>query len=653
MSKKSPRGWEAKSGQTEPNSNTAITDQDTVFEIEAKETETLDYDRPMLRLVHVDNFESPFSLSSEEFALYARRFVTLFVDEDRSYSGGNGKVIHAENSCGEALALKMCLTDQSEYALRHEYEIQRSLSGVKGIPQVYGWGMLEGSPVIIMEWVEGITLTHACRSLAVDDDGRLSPLTAARIGRDLFDLLSRMDVLEGEFAHRDITPNNILIRTSRLPLLDQSEEGVFDLCLIDFGSAAHYGKEKNTSTKASSGAVPAYAAPELLDSSLDSNAKAKTSPLVDVFAVTSVLYEMACGHLPYQSYLDEARSAAEDTVAEKDIFTCELKTKNSIDRMMMAHRAASDIGSVLSFEPEVAVVASIAASEFSLKPDAGEVREALAMVDEQLEELIEAGLQANPHNRPLASAMRDALATFCFQYADNVGRALRGEPLVSSLSGSPASGFGGSPIRMRNLLRAIGKAASAAVWVVAVVATGILTGGADAAFGFGQNTFTGSLNGIMVSCVLALPGVLGIAVRGKEVHSLKGFIRGSIGLVCGVCIALLANASVAPTSEGISQGLAAALFATTAAAWCPMVVDFALAALPARRRKLLKAAAQRYALKSGKEEQSIEKVESSNQKLNTDQGISSADDIDFEVIEDDLRQDSPENKGKENSHDGK
>lgn len=38
----------------------------------------------------------------------------------------------------------------------------------------------------------------------------------------------------------------------------------------------------------------------------------------------------------------------------------------------------------------------------------------------------------------------------------------------------------------------------------------------------------------------------------------------------------------------------------------PLVVDFALAAMPARRRKMLKAAAERYALESGAHE--IEKL---------------------------------------------
>lgn len=654
-------------------SSREITSVDAEYEVASKAARDLAYSNNSLRLVRIEEFESPLSLSASDFEEYARRFVTLFIDENRSFVGGNGKVIYAENSCGEALALKFCLSSQSEQSLRHEYEIQRSLYGIKGIPKVYGWGMLEGNAVIIMEWIEGVTLSHACQSLAVDEDKRLSPLTAARLGRDLFDLLSRMDVLEGEFVHRDISPMNILVRTSRLSVIEQAEEGVFDLCLIDFGSAAHYGNGSCRNEKAPCETVPAYAAPELLDTT-STFSKAKTSPLVDVYAATSVLYEMVCGYVPYHSYLHEAQCKQEASVDEK--ITCELKTNKPIDPIVMAHRAADDIGMVLSYEPEVAVVASLAASEFSLAPDAGEVREALAMVDEQLEELIEAGLQPSPSDRPLAMAMRDALATFVFQYADNVGRALRGEPLVSCLSGSPASGFGGSPLRIRNVLRSVGKAASVAVWMVAVVATGILVSGADATFGFGQEVTQGQIDGIMVSCALALPGILGLVLRGKSLHSLKGFIRGSIGLLFGAAAVVVASFGVEPSSQGISQGLYAALFAAVAAGWCPLVVDFALAALPARRRKLLKAAAERFALESGLESEAIVKTEKSNQQLTTensqvDLGEEEStinDEVLFEVVEDSMEenevakgtisadvasQEFSKSQRKEDSHDGK
>ena len=92
-------------------------------------------------------------------------------------------------------------------------------------------------PAIVMEWVEGETLARLRSRLAVDDAGRLSPLVAARLGRDLFDLLCRMSLVGEGFVHRDISPANIMVRTARLPLDRQLAEGTFDLCLIDFGSS--------------------------------------------------------------------------------------------------------------------------------------------------------------------------------------------------------------------------------------------------------------------------------------------------------------------------------------------------------------------------------------------------------------------------------
>ena len=74
--------------------------------------------------------------------------------------------------------------------------------------------------------------------LAVDDEGRVSPLVAARIGRDLFELVARMGFVEGGIAHRDISSGNVMVRTDRLSLDEQVDEGAYDLCLVDFGSAA-------------------------------------------------------------------------------------------------------------------------------------------------------------------------------------------------------------------------------------------------------------------------------------------------------------------------------------------------------------------------------------------------------------------------------
>ena len=109
-----------------------------------------------------------------------------------------------------------------------------------------------------MEWIEGESLAHVRHRFAVDDAGRMSPLTVARIGRDMFDVLARLDFVEGGLAHRDVSPSNIVVRTSCLDVSDQIDEGVFDLCLLDFGSAAA-GDEAGA--VASSNTTVAYAAP--------------------------------------------------------------------------------------------------------------------------------------------------------------------------------------------------------------------------------------------------------------------------------------------------------------------------------------------------------------------------------------------------------
>ena len=171
---------------------------------------------------------------------------------------------------------------------------------------------------------------------------------------------------------------------------------------------------------------------------------------------------------------------------------------------------------------------------------------------------------------------------------------------------------------------------------------------------------------MLVACALAMPGLLGLVVRGKEIHSLKGFVRGSAALFVGVAAVVGAGMFLHPASEGIANGLAAALFASTAAAWCPLVVDFALAAMPARRRKMLKVAAERYALESGAHE--IEKADSMLEGISIEEAAASRvhpgepsfekmrsgvaeipevhdEEITFEVLDDDEEKDS--------SHDGK
>ena len=312
--------------------------------------------------------------------------------------------------------------------------------------------------------------------------------------------------------------------------------------------------------------------PELLDGS--KSAKMRRSSAVDVYAAASVLYKLLYACLPFERFEDEL-SIGEAKRTKRPAFGAS------------AHRVAEDVSVVLAREPEIAVAVGMESSQMSVRPHAEDVRTALSSIDAQLEAVVEPSLSVDPKDRPCPAAARDACGAFAFRYAGNIRHALRGEPLDSCVSGGPASGFAGSPLRIRNLLRSVGKAASAAVWSVSVVATGLLVHGVDASWALGPCSWFGSLNGCAVSAALAVPALAGFAIRGKRSHTLRGFLFGSVALLSMACLVFLLGSMLELPSDEVFRGLAAALFAVVAAGWCPLVLDYALAVLPFRPRKAL------------------------------------------------------------------
>ena len=139
-------------------------------------------DGPSLRIVRLEDFEPPFTLSIQEHELYLRRFATLFIDESCTRKGGNATILCASNAFGERFALKV-----RESGFDAEYGAHRLVSGIKGYPALYGKAQFDGKQALVMEWIEGEDLLRVHGRLAIDDEGRVSPLVAARLGRDLLD----------------------------------------------------------------------------------------------------------------------------------------------------------------------------------------------------------------------------------------------------------------------------------------------------------------------------------------------------------------------------------------------------------------------------------------------------------------------------------
>jgi len=130
----------------------------------------------------------------------------------------------------------------------------------------------EGLLFLVMEFVQGETLESL-----LDRQGHLSPEWAAAVLRDV---LQGLDAAHRRgFVHRDVKPQNILVR----------EDGVAKL--LDFGTVSIPTTERLTSVGHIVG-TPAYMAPEQTgDDPITAQA--------DLYSLGVVLHEMLTGRLPF------------------------------------------------------------------------------------------------------------------------------------------------------------------------------------------------------------------------------------------------------------------------------------------------------------------------------------------------------------------
>lgn len=498
------------------------------------------------RMVRLLDVEPVGDFASEaDAAAQARRYAVLFADEGTARRGGLGQVCRVTNAYGESFALKTlllagepALDHARELAFRQEFQSQRMLQGCDCVPRLHAWGSVDGSPAILMEWVEGATLERVRALLAADDAGRLSPPTVAALGRDLFDALSCLAAAAVPVVHRDVSPANVMVRSARHSLEQQVADGTFDLCLIDLGSSVAADADARSLTRAGVAvrwATPDYAPPEMLTDDVAGIEELRQSPAIDVFAAASVLFELACARLPF---------------GEKGAMPASpyrLKVEGTLVPATMVHANAAALDAVLSREPDVAAAVADALRGLPEPPPAEKVSRDLGRVDAQLARALASCLVADQSLRPSAAAVRDRLAAICAYYAANVGHALRGEPLEPC--GRQAACALPRPAP-RRAARVLSYACSLALTAAVCVVLGMAGAGS--------------------ACVaFALPLAAGLAVRGRVRNARSALVRGAVGVVLGAAAAFLAAAAVA------APVLPEALLATCALAWLPVAVDYA------------------------------------------------------------------------------
>jgi hypothetical protein len=189
---------------------------------------------------------------------------------DRLGSGGMSVVWRAEDAVlGREVAIKV-LSGAEPAELYAEARAAARLRH-PNVVEVYDYGETAGLPYVVMELVEGRSLSTLLTGGPLP--WRPAVLIAAQVAAAL------AAAHERGVVHRDVKPANVMVTASRVKL-------------VDFGISAAVG-ERDSDPGLILG-TPAYLAPERL-------AGGVVRPATDVYALGLLLYLMVAGRLPWRA----------------------------------------------------------------------------------------------------------------------------------------------------------------------------------------------------------------------------------------------------------------------------------------------------------------------------------------------------------------
>ena len=198
-------------------------------------------------------------------------------------SGSMGAVYKAERiPVGKLVAIKFLhasYAKDSEFLARFERETRvMSKLAHPNCVSVVDFGVWDGAPYLVMEYVAGTTLR------ALLDDGPLAPERALKLAKQIAAALAHAH--SHGVTHRDVKPANIMI---------SQELGTGDhVRILDFGLARLRGNVGRDATQANVVVgTPNYMAPEQTIGGGTIDAR------TDIYAVGVVLFEMVAGVRPF------------------------------------------------------------------------------------------------------------------------------------------------------------------------------------------------------------------------------------------------------------------------------------------------------------------------------------------------------------------
>ena len=204
--------------------------------------------------------------------------------------GGMGAVYEAlrsDDSYDKRVAIKTLWRGADSAILLQRFRSERQiLAGLEhpNIARLIDGGTTEeGTPFLVMEMVDGITIDEFCDSRALDVIARL----------DLFRQVCAAvhHAHQNLVIHRDLKPSNVLVTANS------------SVKLLDFGVAKLIDDPRTTGTLTGAGLSPftrAYAAPEQIDGR-------PVSTATDVYALGALLFVLLTGKSPFH----ESRVSAE------------------------------------------------------------------------------------------------------------------------------------------------------------------------------------------------------------------------------------------------------------------------------------------------------------------------------------------------------
>jgi eukaryotic-like serine/threonine-protein kinase len=240
--------------------------------------------------------------------------------------GGMGVVFLAERTdLGTSAAVKILRDAWLSPSRRQRFAVeQRTLARLNhpGIARLFDAGTLaDGTPWIVMEFVEGVPLTDHVASGPVSIEARL---------RLFLDVCEAVQYAHRHLiVHRDLKPSNVLV----------TADG--HVKLLDFGIAKDIAEVRPADAGQTIAQLmtPAYAAPE----------QARGEPAgvqADVYSLGVMLYELITGALPVGT---EARTAI--GVADLDVLCLTAMHADPARRYASVEALARDVAHYLASEP--------------------------------------------------------------------------------------------------------------------------------------------------------------------------------------------------------------------------------------------------------------------------------------------------------------